>query len=616
MGKIIPSRNQFQNWTLPDKASYIGLVLTILTLIVSSLSLGYGIFHDYWTRHSIQKKITAYNILGFPTCEDITKFNLYPTNLSLKYCKDLPSPTKWEDLPQKQFESLHLPNDLDALDLLPEALWVPLALRGNLQAKSMEGKNSTLKLLSNENILKATDRLIDIVLFDKILFPHSNNQTTSNTKQTASIQNSPSDTKKKISSLNLLEQTELNNINSLKALLGSLSFNCTFTDILENTETQNICIQEKLQEKFTEGTVYKVPYELILQQPNQLLKNLTMELVLLIHGTESITANEKQNWFDILPIMPNGQRINLYNILLTERIKLKQLDEKYINDIRALNEKHNINNKAKSSEQIQTLKMLEEQALILPSDFKYCSTYLADFPEVEKIIAAYEKPIHKYEEYLLSSIAFKKSIRATRAFAAKAYREKIIPENKEIEHLTLLGELSNTLGERDDALLFLEEALRTNGGFTEEKMPALSIFITTLPMESTVAICNQVAPQIFKTPSSFSRKSIDRITSKCLWYSYLTGDALKDEYLSHTPVGKYTLLNSLNLLARKIGMAKLNIKDHYAEFLAQPPLWKPFSNAELVYFDLLQGIMNNSFNGNPLNNLMKIREFREQAYVK
>ena len=64
------------------------------------------------------------------------------------------------------------------------------------------------------------------------------------------------------------------------------------------------------------------------------------ELVDLVLGSESIDNNEKQYWFDILPSMTNDQIDRLFNILMTERHQLEELNLKYQEEIKTLNEKH------------------------------------------------------------------------------------------------------------------------------------------------------------------------------------------------------------------------------------------------------------------------------------
>lgn len=64
------------------------------------------------------------------------------------------------------------------------------------------------------------------------------------------------------------------------------------------------------------------------------------ELVDLVLGSESIDNNEKQYWFDIMPSMTDEQIDRLFNILMTERRQLEELNVKYQEEIKTLNEKH------------------------------------------------------------------------------------------------------------------------------------------------------------------------------------------------------------------------------------------------------------------------------------
>jgi len=64
------------------------------------------------------------------------------------------------------------------------------------------------------------------------------------------------------------------------------------------------------------------------------------ELIKLIINTESMDDDERQYWFDIMPSMTDSQIDRLYDILETERKKLEELEVKYQNEIKSLNEKH------------------------------------------------------------------------------------------------------------------------------------------------------------------------------------------------------------------------------------------------------------------------------------
>ena len=64
------------------------------------------------------------------------------------------------------------------------------------------------------------------------------------------------------------------------------------------------------------------------------------ELIKLILATESMDDEERQYWFDIMPSMNDNQVDRLFNILETERRKLEELEIKYQEEIKSLNEKH------------------------------------------------------------------------------------------------------------------------------------------------------------------------------------------------------------------------------------------------------------------------------------
>lgn len=64
------------------------------------------------------------------------------------------------------------------------------------------------------------------------------------------------------------------------------------------------------------------------------------ELVKLVLATESMDNTEKQYWFDILPSMTDEQVDRLFDILETERKKLEELEIKYQEEIKTLNERH------------------------------------------------------------------------------------------------------------------------------------------------------------------------------------------------------------------------------------------------------------------------------------
>lgn len=60
----------------------------------------------------------------------------------------------------------------------------------------------------------------------------------------------------------------------------------------------------------------------------------------LLVSTESMDDFEKRAWLDTLPSMTAEQVARLYDILDTERTKLRELEEKYRTSISEFNERH------------------------------------------------------------------------------------------------------------------------------------------------------------------------------------------------------------------------------------------------------------------------------------
>ncbi len=86
------------------------------------------------------------------------------------------------------------------------------------------------------------------------------------------------------------------------------------------------------------------------------------ELVKLVLATESMDNTEKQYWFDILPSMTDEQVDRLFNILMTERRQLEELNLKYQEEIKTLNEKHLIEWQSLQSQKAkQQLQQLEQK---------------------------------------------------------------------------------------------------------------------------------------------------------------------------------------------------------------------------------------------------------------
>lgn len=64
------------------------------------------------------------------------------------------------------------------------------------------------------------------------------------------------------------------------------------------------------------------------------------ELVELIKTTESMDDQEREYWFQILPIMTPEQIEKFRGILVTEKQQLAELDKEYEDELNRLNEKH------------------------------------------------------------------------------------------------------------------------------------------------------------------------------------------------------------------------------------------------------------------------------------
>jgi hypothetical protein len=70
------------------------------------------------------------------------------------------------------------------------------------------------------------------------------------------------------------------------------------------------------------------------------VKDTYPQLVELIKSTESMDDQEREYWFQILPIMNKDQVEKLKNILTTEKDQLAALDQEYEQELNRLNEKH------------------------------------------------------------------------------------------------------------------------------------------------------------------------------------------------------------------------------------------------------------------------------------
>jgi len=72
----------------------------------------------------------------------------------------------------------------------------------------------------------------------------------------------------------------------------------------------------------------------------QAVKDLYPDLIPLILQTESMDDEEREYWFQILPIMTDDQVDKLREILVNEKDQLAKLDAEYEAELEKINEKH------------------------------------------------------------------------------------------------------------------------------------------------------------------------------------------------------------------------------------------------------------------------------------
>jgi hypothetical protein len=72
----------------------------------------------------------------------------------------------------------------------------------------------------------------------------------------------------------------------------------------------------------------------------KMVKEKYPDLVELIKVTESMDDQERQYWFQIMPVMTEEQIEKFRGILITEKQQLAELDKEYEDELNRLNEKH------------------------------------------------------------------------------------------------------------------------------------------------------------------------------------------------------------------------------------------------------------------------------------
>ena len=87
------------------------------------------------------------------------------------------------------------------------------------------------------------------------------------------------------------------------------------------------------------------------------------DLVEMIKQTEAMNMEEKNYWFKIIPLMNDEQIANLREILVKERQKLDEINQKYQSDIQTINDKHQSEiEEMKRKKQRQKIKAAEASA--------------------------------------------------------------------------------------------------------------------------------------------------------------------------------------------------------------------------------------------------------------
>lgn len=94
----------------------------------------------------------------------------------------------------------------------------------------------------------------------------------------------------------------------------------------------------------------------------QAVKDKHPDLIELIKQTESMNDDEREYWFQILPIMNDEQVSKLRKILLNEKDQLAKLDKEYESELTKLNEKHLIEwQEFEAQERRKKLRAVESQ---------------------------------------------------------------------------------------------------------------------------------------------------------------------------------------------------------------------------------------------------------------
>ncbi len=119
-------------------------------------------------------------------------------------------------------------------------------------------------------------------------------------------------------------------------------------------------VQDNTSYTAASGKTYSVP---------EMVRTKFPDLVQLIKETESMNDEEREYWFQIMPIMTEEQIKKFRDILVNEKDQLSKLDKEYEEELNKLNEKHMIEwkefetkEKRKALNQAEQKSKAEEQA--------------------------------------------------------------------------------------------------------------------------------------------------------------------------------------------------------------------------------------------------------------
>lgn len=134
-----------------------------------------------------------------------------------------------------------------------------------------------------------------------------------------------------------------------------------------STDEQKAPVKQKKKAFDLEEAAFEAASQTLSPQDSQNVPDLVKEkfpdLMGLINETESMNQEERDYWFQILPIMTEDQIAKFREILVSEKEQLSQLDKEYEEELTRLNEKHMIEWKEfESKEKREAIAGAEAQA--------------------------------------------------------------------------------------------------------------------------------------------------------------------------------------------------------------------------------------------------------------